>query len=96
MNKYSEMPEFPQVGPPVTFSPSTETGLKVRCDVCGREGWGPTTQDVDDAGPGAVIQWMPWQLLCGNRGHLPCPDCGAMLGAKLDGSARRHTRCPQA
>lgn len=34
-----------------------------------------------------------WQEGC-RRGHRPCPLCGRQLTVLLDGTPRKHARCP--
>lgn len=80
-------------GPLVNFVPSTQTGVKVKCELCENTGYGPTRQDArfdDDLDKASA--YAPWQLRC-LMGHLQCPRCKRWLRVKLDLTARVHTRC---
>ncbi|HVQ18914.1 MAG TPA: hypothetical protein VMT27_07750 [Actinomycetes bacterium] len=78
-------------GPPVEFVRSRPRGNKVKCSVCGREGWGPERME---GFPNEGADWSPWQRRCMTKGHRPCPDCGRMMGVNQTGQARKHRRCP--
>ena len=79
-------------GPRIDFVYRTERSVKVKCSVCGRDGYGPARQDArmeDDL----ASSYAPWQLRC-LMGHGQCPrGCGRWVAVKLDLTPRAHTRC---
>ena len=67
----------------ITFRP-TSGGRKVRCSVCGRDGYGPTH-------PQTVFDCYPWQRKCfQNPDHPYVCSCGKRWPSK--GSIAAHIR----
>lgn len=78
---YAGRPPGPSAADVVLFRPLPGS-RKVECVVCRAKGY-PST-------PRSESRWQRPH----RRGHRPCLACGRQLTVKLDGSARRHSRCP--
>lgn len=78
---YSGRPPGPNPADAVLFV-AIPGSVKVRCVVCDSNGY-PSTEHSESR----------WQRPH-RRGHRPCLECGRQLAVRLDGTARRHSRCP--